>query len=222
MEVIEAEAAKLGAPLLAYGQQWHVWEEHGRLVFQDETGLLDLPMPALRGAHQVQNAGAALMALRSLGLDDTACEAAMLDVTWPARMQRLREGPLVTAAAQGEVWLDGGHNPAAGLAIAQVLKDLPKRPTHLICGMLNTKDVSGFMTPLTSHVASLTAVTIPGEAATLPAEVTAQAARDTGIKAESAADVLSAIKAITAVDAQARILICGSLYLAGHVLRENG
>ncbi|MEC8796657.1 MAG: folylpolyglutamate synthase/dihydrofolate synthase family protein, partial [Pseudomonadota bacterium] len=114
MDVIEATAAKLGAPIFAYGQHWHVWEERGRLIYQDETGLLDLPLPALIGAHQVQNAGAAIAALRVLGFDDAACEAAVTKAEWPARMQRLRHGPLVDAADRAELWLDGGHNPAAG------------------------------------------------------------------------------------------------------------
>jgi dihydrofolate synthase/folylpolyglutamate synthase len=148
LEVIEATAARLGAPVLAYGQHWHVQEERGRLVFQDENGLLDLPLPALLGAHQIQNAGAALAALRHLGADEAACEAAMTNAEWPARMQRLKTGPLVEAAGDAELWLDGGHNAAAGIALADVLADLPKRPTHLICGMLNTKDVKGYMAPL--------------------------------------------------------------------------
>ncbi|MDE4133027.1 bifunctional folylpolyglutamate synthase/dihydrofolate synthase [Phaeobacter sp. QD34_3] len=222
MEVIEAVAARHGAPLIAHGQHWHVYEERGRLIFQDETGLLDLPMPALIGAHQVQNAGAALAALRHLGMDEAACEAAMTRAQWPARMQRLKTGPLVEAAAGAELWLDGGHNAAAGVALAEVLKGLPKRPTHLICGMLNTKDVRGYMAPLAPHVESLTAISIPGEAATLSAEETEAAAKSVGINASRAEDALSALEAIVAEDASARVLICGSLYLAGNILRENG
>ncbi len=221
LDVIEARAARLGAPVLAYGQHWHVGEERGRLVFQDEAGLLDLPLPALIGAHQVQNAGAALAALRALGFGEAACEAAMTDVTWPARMQRLRVGPLVNAAGGAELWLDGGHNPAAGEMLAKVLDTLPDRPTHLVCGMLSTKDVAGFMRPLAGHAATLTAVSIPGEAATLPAEETARIAVEAGLDASTAADVGAAIAAIAARDPGARILICGSLYLAGRVLRDN-
>lgn len=222
MEVIEDVAARLGAPLIAHGQHWHVYEERGRLIFQDETGLLDLPMPALIGAHQVQNAGMALAALRHLGADEVACEAAMARAEWPARMQRLKTGPLVEAAAGAELWLDGGHNAAAGHALADVLAGLPKRPTHLICGMLNTKDVTGYMAPLAPHVESLTAISIPGEAATLSAEETEAAAQSVGITATRAEDALSALQAIIAKDPSARVLICGSLYLAGHILRENG
>lgn len=222
MEVIEATAARLGAPLIAYGQHWHVYEERGRLVFQDENGLLDLPLPALLGAHQIQNAGAALAALRHLGADEAACEAAMLNAEWPARMQKLKTGPLVEAAPEAELWLDGGHNAAAGIALADVLAKLPERPTHLICGMLNTKDVSGYMAPLAPHVASLTAISIPDEINTLSAEETEAAAKSVGIAAGTAESTLAALEAIIAKDPQARVLICGSLYLAGHILRENG
>ncbi|WP_424979593.1 bifunctional folylpolyglutamate synthase/dihydrofolate synthase [Leisingera sp. S232] len=222
MEVIEAVAARLGAPLIAYGQHWHVHEEHGRLVFQDENGLLDLPLPALLGAHQIQNAGAALAALRHLGADEAACEAAMKNAEWPARMQRLKTGLLIEAAPEAELWLDGGHNAAAGIALADVLAKLPKRPTHLICGMLNTKDVSGYMQPLAAQAASLIAISIPDEVNTLSAEETEAAAKSVGIEAGTADSTLAALQAITARDPQARVLICGSLYLAGHILRENG
>jgi len=222
LEVIERRAARLGAPLLAHGQHWHVSEEMGRLVYQDETGLLDLPLPNLPGPHQLQNAGAALAALRFLGAGETAFEAAMTHAEWPARMQRLRHGPLIEAAPGVELWLDGGHNPAAGQAIAATLARLPRRPTWLICGMLNTKDVRGFMAPLAGLAEGLWAVSIPGEANTLPAATTAAAATSAGLAAHEAESVLAALTQITARDPQARVLICGSLYLAGAILRENG
>ncbi|MFY0662695.1 MAG: bifunctional folylpolyglutamate synthase/dihydrofolate synthase [Shimia sp.] len=221
MDVIEQTAARVGAPLIAYGQHWHVYEERGRLVFQDEMGLLDLPLPALTGAHQVQNAGAALAALRHLGGNDAAYEAAMTNVAWPARMQRLKDGPLVKAAAGAEVWLDGGHNAAAGKALAEVIAKLPSQPTHLICGMLNTKDILGYLTPLAQVAETLTAVSIPGESNTLPAEETANAAQKAGLEAAEGANVLEAIQNIVTRSPGDRILICGSLYLAGAVLREN-
>ncbi|MBT5294311.1 MAG: bifunctional folylpolyglutamate synthase/dihydrofolate synthase [Octadecabacter sp.] len=221
MDVIEAAAARLGAHFIAYGQHFHVRQEHERLVFEDETGLLDLPLPALPGPHQVQNAGAVLAALRYLGADETAASAAVTQARWPARMERLTKGPLVDRAAPAELWLDGGHNPAAAHAIAATLDTLPKRETHLICGMLNTKDVAGFMQPLAPYATSLVAVAIPGETNTLPAETTAEAATAAGISAHSAPDVYAALDAITAKTPNARILICGSLYFAGHVMREN-
>lgn len=220
LDVIEGIAARLGAPLIAHGQHWHVSEERGRLIFQDETGLLDLPLPALAGPHQIQNAGAAIAAIRTLGQGSP--DAAMTDATWPARMQRLRHGPLTQSAPQAELWLDGGHNPHAARAIAATLATLPKRPTYLICGMLNTKDVSGYMAPLTAWTDSLTAVSIPGQTATLSAQDTAKAARTAGLKATIAEDVQSALTQITEADPTARVLICGSLYLAGEVLKTNG
>lgn len=221
LDVIEAVAARKGAPLLAYGQHWHVGTEAGRLVYQDERGLLDLPMPNLPGAHQVMNAGAALAACRHFGLNDDACEAAVTKAYWPARMQRLKAGPLVQAAGKAELWLDGGHNAAAGQALASVLAAGPARATHLICGMLNTKDITGYLRPLAAHAKSLYAVSIPGEAATLPAHETAKAARVVGMTAYEAQNVGVALNEIISNDPEARVLICGSLYLAGAILREN-
>jgi dihydrofolate synthase / folylpolyglutamate synthase len=222
LAVIEAKAARMGAPVLAFGQHWNAFEDRGRLIYQDENGLLDLPLPNLPGPHQVQNAGAAIAALRALGRDEAACEAAVTRAFWPARMQRLRQGPLVDLAPKVELWLDGGHNPAGGEAVAATLARMPKRETHLICGMLNTKDVTGYMRPLSAEVARLHAVSIPGEKNTLPAEVTRDAARAAGIDAMTAGSVAEALAGIAATSPEARVLICGSLYLAGTVLRENG
>jgi dihydrofolate synthase / folylpolyglutamate synthase len=222
MDVIEAVAARNGAPLLAYGQHWHVSTERDRLIYQDDRGLLDLPLPNLPGPHQVMNAGAAIAALRHLGKDEAACEAAITRAYWPARMEKLTKGALVDLAAPAELWLDGGHNPAAGVALAATLRAQSPRPTHLICGMLNTKDIAGYLRPLAGIAQSLTAVSIPGEANTIPAEDTARFAADVGLPASTAASVQDAITAIRAAHPQARILICGSLYLAGHVMRENG
>ena len=222
MDVIEACAERVGAPLLAHGQHWHVSEERGRLVYQDEIGLCDLPRPNLPGAHQFENAGLALAALRHLGFGERACEAAVTQTQWPARMQRLRHGPLVEAAEGAELWLDGGHNPAAGHAIAQTLSELPSRPLVLICGMLNTKDVGGYLRPLGNVADRLIGVSIPGEANTLTADETASAAKAQGLTADTADDLTDALRIATQRTSNARILICGSLYLAGSVLRENG
>lgn len=222
LEVIERQAAKVGASLLIHGQHWHVWEENGRLVYQDENGLLDLPLPNLIGAHQVQNAGAAIAALRALGKNEAACEAAITTAKWPARLQRLRQGPLVQAAGQAELWLDGGHNPAAGKALVEALQRLPDRPTYLICGMLNTKDITGYLAPLAEISQGLYGVSIEGEAATLKASETVAAARSVGMQSQESSSVAVAVNSIVAEDPTARILICGSLYLAGRVLRENG
>ncbi len=222
LEVIERVAARQGAPLLVYGQHWHVSEERGRLVFQDETGLLDLPPPNLPGPHQFLNAGAAIAVLRHLGFSPEVCEAAITRAYWPARMQRLVRGPLVDLAAGAEVWLDGGHNPAAGVVLAATVARMPRKPTHLVCGMLKTKDPVGFLRPLRDVCESLTSIAIPGETATLPAEATADAGAAVGFGRRVAASPAEAISGILARDPAARILICGSLYLAGSVLRENG
>ena len=221
LEVIEAKAARLGAPVSIHGQHWHVTRERDRTVFQDDTGLHDLPLPALLGAHQIENAGTAIAALKMLGYGETAFSAALTEAEWPARMQRLKTGRLPLSAPAVELWLDGGHNASAGQAIAELLGSLPARPTHLICGMLSTKDVQGYMGPLAAHVQSLIGVSIPGEAATLSAEQTAQAAEAAGIPASTAQTVQDALDQIAAQTPNARVLICGSLYLAGDVLRYN-
>ncbi|MCP1167478.1 bifunctional folylpolyglutamate synthase/dihydrofolate synthase, partial [Limimaricola sp. ASW11-118] len=133
------------------------------------------------------------------------------------------QGPLVDLAGGAELWLDGGHNPAAGAALARSLGELPARPTHLVCGMLNTKDIAGYLRPLAGAAQALHAVSIPDEANTVPAAETARAARAAGFETVTqAGDVAQAIGEITAQAPSPRILICGSLYLAGHVLRENG
>jgi len=222
MRVIEARAMGLSAPILAHGQHWTVAAEPGGMVFQDDHGLWDLPRPNLIGPHQVQNAGTALAALRALGATDAQARAAVTQAEWPARMQRLRHGPLVDLAQGAELWLDGGHNPAGGQALAATLATMPARPTHLVCGMLNTKDVAGYLRPLADHAASLTAIDIPGEPNTLPATQTADAARQVGMTAHVAQDAAQAVEQLVTRHPGARILICGSLYLAGRILRENG
>ena len=223
LAVIEARAARVLAPLMVEGQDWQVWEEHGRVAFQDAGGLLDLPMPRLIGAHQVENAGTAVAALRALGMDEAACVAALRRAEWPARLQRLRTGPLVEAAGMAEVWLDGGHNPAAGAALAEALARLPARPLHLVVGVLRTKDATGFLRHLAPVAASLHGVTIEGEAATLSAQETVAAARAAGFaEAREAKDTMAAIHEIIRASPDCRIVICGSLYLAGRILRENG
>jgi len=222
LEVIEAKAERIGAPLYVHGQHWHAFEEAGRLVHQDEHGLIDLPLPVLPGAHQIQNAGAALAALRLLEAGEAAYDGAMTDAVWPARMQRLTEGPVAQMAPSCELWLDGGHNPAAGAALAAHLATLPKRSTHMICGMLNTKDVRGYLAPLAGAADSLTALSIPGEANTLSVGDTAAAARDAGFsRVGTAVDLSDALRMLNETAPGSRVLIGGSLYLAGHVLREN-
>ncbi|SIR25766.1 dihydrofolate synthase / folylpolyglutamate synthase [Paracoccus thiocyanatus] len=221
-EVIEQRAERLFAPLRIARQDWDSRREGDALVYQDEHGLMDLPLPVLPGPHQIVNAGTAIAALRELGFGRIEARAAVAEAEWPARMQRLARGPLVEAAQGCELWLDGGHNPAGGKAVAATLAALPPRPTHLVCGMLNTKDVAGYMRPLAGIAQSLAAVAIPGEPNTLPAEATAAVARSVGMTASTAADTLAAVSRIATDQPGARILICGSLYLAGQILRENG
>ncbi|WP_116085498.1 folylpolyglutamate synthase/dihydrofolate synthase family protein [Tropicimonas sp. IMCC34011] len=220
LEVIEARAARLGAPLFAHGQHWHVGVEHGRLVYQDETGLLDLPLPALAGPHQVANAGTALAALRALGRDAGA-DAAMTNARWPARMQRLRSGALTDLASEAELWLDGGHNPHAAAALAATLDTLPRRTTHLVIAQLADRDPAAFLAPLAPHVASVTAIPIPNEDKAHAPETLAAAARTFGLSASTADTAEDAVARIATRDPAARIVICGSLYLAGAILSRT-
>ncbi|HWT30328.1 MAG TPA: bifunctional folylpolyglutamate synthase/dihydrofolate synthase, partial [Propylenella sp.] len=202
----------------------------GRLVYQDEEGLLDLPLPRLAGAHQIDNAGLAVATLRraGLGLPPQAIEAGLTGVDWPARMQRLRSGPLVALAPPGsDVWLDGGHNPSAGAAIASAFAELEERdprPLVLIAGMLTTKDPAGFFAPFAGLARHVMTVPVPDSAAGFDPETLAQIAMAADVPARAFPDVRYALKALAAAPEKQppRILICGSLYLAGSVLRENG
>lgn len=223
LDVIEGIAARNMAPLIVAGQHYNCARDGDALIWQDERGLMDLPLPALTGPHQIENAGTAIAALRELGFGAPEAHAAVTRVIWPARMQRLTKGPLpeLARASGCELWLDGGHNPAGGRAIAATLQAMPKRPTHLICGMLNTKDVTGYMRPLVPLADSLTAISIPDEANTLPAAATAQAAITAGLQATQAPDIETAVKQLSTTHPGARLLVCGSLYLAGQVLRDN-
>ena len=221
LDVIEQTANRNHAPLIAYAQHWQIDTERDGLIFHDDNGVVQLPRPNLPGAHQFENAGTAVAALRQLGFGNEVCEAALTQAHWPARMQKLQSGPVIDIAPNAEIWLDGGHNPAAGRALGHHLSQLPKRPTYLICGMLNTKDIAGYLSPMASHVEKLVAVSIPGELNTLPAEDTAAAAQQAGILSETAVDVITAAGDIAKTDPDARILICGSLYLAGNILRSH-
>ncbi len=149
-EVLIDTAERLRCPMAVYGQDFHAREEHGRMVYEDEDGLMDLPLPRLPGRHQLANAAAAIRAVKDGGFPHTqdAVEKAMLSVDWPARMQRLDKGRLVGFCPKGsEIWLDGGHNPGAGVVIAEALaerEDRKERPLFLITGMINTKDATGY------------------------------------------------------------------------------
>jgi dihydrofolate synthase/folylpolyglutamate synthase len=227
--VIERQAARLRAPLSIAGEDWTATEERGRLVYQDPDGLLDLPAPKLYGRHQFENAGCAIAALRAGGLKlpAAAFEAGMIRVEWPARMQRLSQGRLAALLpAESELWLDGGHNADGGRAIAAALADLEERvsrPLVLIVGMLSTKDCAGFLKNFSGLARRIITIPIHQDKA-VPAAVLADVARDVSIPALARDDLTSALEAAGKLDLNPspRILITGSLYLAGEVLAANG
>jgi len=225
--VIERAAARARAPLFRRGEEWHVQEEAGRLVYSDEDGLLDLPRPRLVGPHQIDNAGLAVAAVRALKLAPMAYDAGILKAEWPARLQRLGPGPLAARAPEGaELWLDGGHNAAGGVALAHALCELEERyarPLVLVLGMLTTKDVSGFLSSFAGLAREAIAVPVPGDHAGLKPEEVAAAAAALGIPARVAPDVGCALGSIRpGPEGPPRVLITGSLYLAGAVLDANG
>jgi dihydrofolate synthase/folylpolyglutamate synthase len=229
LAVIERQAARVRAPLSIAGETWTATEERGRLVYQDGDGLLDLPAPRLYGRHQFENAGAAIAALRVSGLKLSAAafEAGMTRADWPARMQRLANGRLAALLpAEAELWLDGGHNADGGRAIAAALADLEERvsrPLVLIVGMLSSKDSAGFLKNFSGLARRVIAVPIHQDK-TVPAPDLAEIARDAGLPALARDDVESALDTAGKLDLQPapRILITGSLYLAGEVLAANG
>jgi len=231
LAVLERQAARLKAPMKIAGEDWTATEERGRLVFQDEAGLLDLPAPKLYGRHQFENAGLAVAALRAAApfkISPAAFEQGMVKAEWPARMQRLAHGRLLELIPAGsELWLDGGHNPDGGRAIAAALADLEERvprPLVLIVGMLSSKDCVGFLRNFTGLARRLIAVPVPGAEKGLSADAVAEAARAIGLTATSRYGLEDALDSVRKLDLDPppRILITGSLYLAGDVLRENG
>ncbi|MEZ5935040.1 MAG: folylpolyglutamate synthase/dihydrofolate synthase family protein [Alphaproteobacteria bacterium] len=226
LDAIRARAESVGAPLILHGRDWEAERVGGRLEVRHGETTLDLPLPALKGAHQILNAGLAVVAALSLGdlaPSEDAIAAGLTRARWPARLQALTTGPLPAHLPDGSsLWLDGGHNPAAGEVLAAYFDEEDPRPLHLVVGMINTKDSLGFLAPLAPLAASLQAVPVPDEQASRdPAEVVEEA-EDLGLPATVRRDVPSALLAIAARSAgPVRVLICGSLYLAGHVLRAN-
>jgi dihydrofolate synthase / folylpolyglutamate synthase len=231
LSAIERVAARAKAPVKIAGEDWTATEERRRLVYQDAAGLLDLPAPKLYGRHQFENAGVAIAALRTVGeleLAPAAFEAGIAKAEWPARMQRLAHGRLLALCPPGsELWLDGGHNADGARAVANALADLEERvsrPLVLVIGMLSTKDCESFLKHFTGLARRVVAVPIPGQEKSFPADAIADAARAVGIPAESEGDLETALAAIGrfALAPASRILIAGSLYLAGAVLDANG
>jgi dihydrofolate synthase / folylpolyglutamate synthase len=230
LAVIEREALRIGAPRIVAGRDFFVRAENGRLIFEDGDGLLDLPLPRLAGRHQHGNAATAIAALRSVAPDlaTHALERGLLEADWPARLQRLRSGPLVALApAQSEVWLDGAHNEAGGRVLAEAMADFEDqspRPLALICGTLTTKDTAGFLGHFKGLAQETLTVPIAGEHSGRTAEEVAAIARGVGLSAAACDSVASALRFLAARQwpKPPRILIAGSLYLAGAVLEENG
>ena len=231
LAAIEREVARAKAPIKIAGEDWSATEERGRLVYQDDAGLLDLPAPRLYGRHQFENAGVAIAALRAvagLKIPPGAFEVGIAKADWPARMQRLAQGRLAALCPPGsELWLDGGHNTEGGRAVANALADLEERvsrPLVLVIGMLSTKDCENFLKNFAGLARRVVAVPVPHQEKSFPPAVIAEAARAVGIPAQSAGDVEMALEAIGrfGLEPAPRILIAGSLYLAGAVLSANG
>ncbi|WP_411036205.1 bifunctional folylpolyglutamate synthase/dihydrofolate synthase [Shinella sp. BYT-45] len=231
-DVLVETAERLGCPHAVYGQDFMAHEEYGRLVYQDEFGLADLPLPRLPGRHQYANAAAAIRAVRAAGfaVGDHALEIGLARVEWPGRLQRLTDGALARLAPRGsEIWVDGGHNPGAGQVISETMANFEERearPLFLITGMINTKDPVGYFEPFGGLAERVFTVPVRSSDAGLdPVALAGDAAR-AGLDAEPVStvdDALAEIARITAEDAvPPRILIGGSLYLVGDVLADNG
>jgi dihydrofolate synthase / folylpolyglutamate synthase len=231
MAVIETQAGRMRAPLHAAGQHWYVNVERGRLVHQDDRGLMDLAAPKLFGRHQFDNAGLAIATLRAQNvfrIGAAAFEAGIVNAEWPARMQRLASGTLVDQAPPGcEVWLDGGHNAEGGRVVAAALGDLEERvsrPLVVIVGMMANKDANAFLANFAGLTRHIIAVQVPDRDNAMPTDRLADAARALGMRVETAPSVEAALHSLAglAYEVPSRILITGSLYLAGHVLGLNG
>lgn len=230
--VLVSTAERLLAPVAVYGQDFFTFAERGRLTYQDEDGLLDLPLPRLAGRYQYANAGAAIRTAKAAGfsVSDEAIAKGMEKVEWPGRLQRLSHGAIVDMAVPGaEIWLDGGHNPGAGKVIAEAmanLEEIQSRPLFLVTGMINTKDPVGYFEAFTDIARHVFTVPIPSSDAGLDPLVLADDALDAGLTAEPTDCVEDALTMIAQIwhtsQSPPRILIGGSLYLVGEVLRVNG
>lgn len=231
-DVIVDTAERLQSPVFVFGQDYSAHEEHGRLIYQDEDGLIDLPLPRLTGRHQFANAAAAIRAVKSAGftLEDDAIERGLQAVEWAGRMQRIQNGSLMDLLLPGaELWLDGGHNPGAGQVIAEAMADLEERkprPLFLIAGMLSTKDPIGYFKAFTDLARHVFTVPIEGSDSGIDPLVLADDAADAGLSAEPVSSVAEALNLLkehwNGLEQPPRILIGGSLYLVGDVLRQNG
>ncbi len=228
MDVIIGHTEARGAPLLEWGVNWRAHEDDaGGMAFEHQGASLSLPMPALPGAHQIVNAGHAAAIARTLDfvrVTDQQIATGLQSVDWPARLQRLKSGPIIDVLPNDwEVWLDGGHNPDAGETIARfAAANWNDRPLHLISGMINSKQPAGYFKPLADVADSVHCVTIPDEQAAISADELAGVAAKAGLAAFKAENALNAAKAIAYESTEpARVLICGSLYFAGRILAEH-
>jgi dihydrofolate synthase/folylpolyglutamate synthase len=226
LKVIERAAAKLGVRPLVMGQHFEGFAQNGRLIYQDEDGLLDLPPPALYGAHQFENAALSIAAARHFMLPVTTgdIERGLRTVDWPARITRLKGRLTDLQSAGQELWLDGAHNAHGAAALASALADMDRArpaPLVLILGMMNTRSPADFLAPFQGRVAKVFAVTIPGEPNAHPASLVAAETAKAGFDVEVMRSITGAVAAAAAID-KARVLICGSLYLGGHALAKNG
>ncbi|MGI9425354.1 MAG: bifunctional folylpolyglutamate synthase/dihydrofolate synthase [Hyphomicrobiaceae bacterium] len=228
MSSIQQSADRIGSRLIRHGEHYDAFEEGGRLVFQDQQHLLDLPLPALIGRNQIVNAGVAVATVLEFSggrFAASAIEDGLRAAQWPARFSMLVGEPFDDWHDEGtELWLDGGHNPAAAQSLAQTLADLEERapkPTYLVVGMMQHKDPLGFFAAFKGLVRAVRTVPIAGQVNAMPAEELAEAARQAGLEAEAIGDPCAAVQAIDMSDGSAkRVLICGSLYLAGNILGQ--
>jgi len=217
LRVLDQAAAAAGTRLRARGRDWHVAPEGAGLRYRDDAGALMLPMPALPGLHQIDNAGVAVAALRAAGTVPAAAYAGLSRAEWPARMQRLH-GRLSALLPEGwELWLDGGHNPGGGLALADVLRGWADRPAHLLVGMKQAKDTAEFLRPLLPHAATVWAVQEPSQHLALPVADIVVASGGVARPGPTVAEALAQLPPGT----PSRVLVCGSLYLAGEVLKAD-
>ncbi len=218
--VLRACAAETGALLLERGRDWEVAGNVNGLRYADAHGSLGLPLPALPGVHQFENAGIAVAALRASGVAlPAAAYSGIATAEWPARMQRLQGKLAKLLPRDMELWLDGGHNAGAGIALGEQLRAWNDRPVHLVVGMKQSKDAGGFLAPLLPHASSVWAVREPGQHLALPVEAIVEAS--SGV-ARVGPDVAGALAGIGGLGQQGRVLICGSLYLAGEILKTEG
>ncbi len=218
LAALSEAAGRAGAPLLARGRDWEIAAADAALRFTDAQGTVALPRPSLPGAHQIDNAGIAVAALRAAMPVPDAAWAGLARAAWPARLQRLG-GRLARLAPPGwEVWLDGGHNPGAGAALAHHAAGWADRPLHLIVGMKQSKDAAEFLRPLLPHAAQTFAVQEPGQHLALPVEAIIAASGGVALPGPTVAESLGKLPA----GPPARVLICGSLYLAGEILKRDG